>query len=144
MPDKPYIAINAAELENLRRAAARWSEPDLRHPLSAGWTVSAVLAHLAFWDLRALNLIDLWERDGVKPSPVDVDVVNEATRPICLALEPTAAVKLALESAAAIDARIAGLSPEFLAQIESAGKPVKLDRAHHRRVHLDEIEQTLG
>ena len=55
------IMDNGTEREHLRTLANRLSEADLNHPLEAGWTVSAVLAHLAFWDHRSLTLLEKWQ-----------------------------------------------------------------------------------
>jgi hypothetical protein len=141
--DRPYIAENAAAREHLAALAAKLSDQQLSQPLEAGWTVSAVLAHLAFWDQRALILIEKWKKEGVGPSARDVDVVNEATRRLCLAIPPCAAVDLALSAAMAIDQVIEQLSPEMVKEMETIGTTVRLDRARHRRTHLDQIRAAL-
>jgi hypothetical protein len=112
--------------------------------MEAGWTVSAVLTHLAFWDNRALLLIEKWQKDGIGPSPMDTDLVNEATRIFLLAIPPRKAAEIALMSATAIDRAIEQLSPEMSTAIETIGKTVHLNRAEHRRLHLGEIEKALG
>ncbi len=142
--DQPYIAENAAARGRLAALAARLSDQQLSQPLEAGWTVSAVLAHLAFWDRRALILIEKWKKEGVGPSATDTDIVNEATRGLCLAIPPRAAADLALSAAAAIDQAIEQLSPEMVKEMETIGTTVRLDRARHRRTHLDQITAALG
>ena len=142
--DKSYISENAIEREHLEVLVNRLSDEDLGHPLEAGWTVSAVLAHLAFWDQRALILIEKWKKDGIGPSPIDTDVVNEATRGPCLAIPPRTAAEIALSSASAIDQAIEQLNPEMAAEIEATGKTVHLNRADHRRAHLGQIQGVLG
>jgi len=116
---------------------------ELSRPLAAGWTVAGVLAHLAFWDLRALTLLKKWRQEGIGPSPIDTDVVNEATRELCNAISPQVAAQLGLAAAAAIDEAIAQLDAPLLAAVETGGTTVHLDRAAHRRLHLGEIEQAL-
>jgi len=142
--DQPYIAQNAAGREQLKALVNRLSDQQLGHPLEAGWTVSAVLAHLAFWDQRALLLIEKWQKEGVGPSSMDTDIVNEATRRLCLAIPPRTAADIALSAAAAIDQAIERLSPEMLKEIETTATTVRLDRAHHRREHIEEIKTALG
>ena len=142
--DQSYISENAAEREHLKSLANRLTDEELARPLDAGWTVSAVLAHLAFWDQRALVLIKKWEKDGIGPSPTDTDVVNEATRLHCLAIPPRAAAELAISCAQNIDQVIERIGPDMAADIERIGKTVRLDRAHHRRDHLGQIEKALG
>jgi PAS domain-containing protein len=135
---------NTTERLHLAALINQLSDDQLSHPMDAGWTVSAVLAHLAFWDIRALVLIEKWQKDGIGPSPMDTDVVNEVTRKFFLAISPRKAAETALESAAAIDQIIEQLSPEMTTAIDTIGKTVHLNRADHRRMHLGEIEKTLG
>jgi hypothetical protein len=143
-PEQSYISENAAERERLRALVNRLSDQQLGQPLEAGWTVSAVLAHLAFWDQRALILIEKWKKEGVGPSPMDTDVVNEATRGLCLAIPPRTAANIAFSTALALDQTIDGLSPEMVKEIETIGTTARLDRARHRRLHLDQIKTALG
>jgi uncharacterized SAM-binding protein YcdF (DUF218 family) len=142
--DQSYIAENTTERERLIALVNRLTDEELAHPLEAGWTASAVLAHLAFWDLRASVLLDKWAKEGIGPSPTDTDVINEATRLLCLAISPRAAAELAISSAQKIDREIEQLSAEQAAEIEQNGKTVRLDRARHRREHLGQIEKALG
>ncbi len=142
--DQSYISENAAARERLAALVNRLNDQQLGHPLEAGWTVSAALAHLAFWDQRALILIEKWQKEGVGPSPIDVDIVNEVVRGLCLAIPPRAAANMALSAATAIDQAIERLSPEMIKEIETIGTTVHLNRVHHRRAHLDQIRAALG
>ena len=139
-----WVRENAAERERMRKLAAALSNEELSRPLGGGWTPAAVLAHLAFWDARAITLIRKWQRDGVGDSPIDTDVVNEATRELCLAIPSRAAAALAQEKAAELDGIIETLSPEWVDRIVEIGKTVHLKRYQHRKEHLDEIEKALG
>lgn len=138
-----YVQENAAALDELRAFVAGASDADLVHPMNAGWTVSSVMAHMAFWEIRATTLIALWQREGVGPSPLDTDLVNEVTRPLCLAIPPRAAAELALSSAETVNQAIAQLDPALMADIEQRGTTVVLNRALHRRKHLAEIREML-
>jgi hypothetical protein len=145
--ERPWVAENDAERERLRLLVARWSDEVLRRPMPAGWTVAAVLAHIGFWDARAIALLDRWN-SGVEPSsadvePGDVHWINDAARPLCLALPPRAAAELALRLAEESDGKVAVMSDEMLAKFEAAGSPFNISRAIHRREHLDEIEHAL-
>jgi hypothetical protein len=91
--------------------------------------------------------MDKWE-SGIAPSsadyePEDVDWVNDAAKPLCLALPPRTAAQLALQLAEETDRRVEALSNDLLAQIVDAGQPFNLSRANHRREHLDDIESYL-
>ena len=146
--DRAYMAENDAERERLRSLVARLSDEELRRPMPGGWTVASVLAHAGFWDARAIALMDKWGR-GIAPSaadyePEDVDWLNDATKPLCLALPPRDAAQLALRLAEEADGKVAALGDELLAQIRAAGTPFDLSRANHRREHLDDIERALG
>lgn len=148
MVDRRYEAENDAERERLETLVARWSDEELARPMAAGWTVAAVLAHLAFWDARAIFFMDRWER-GIQPSvadhePDDVDWVNDASKPLCLALPPREAARLALRLAEEADRKVAALSDAMLATVHAVESPFSLSRANHRREHLDEIESALG
>jgi len=138
-----WVQENAAEREHMKKFAASLSDDELSRPIAAGWTVAAILAHLAFWDARAITLIRKWQKAGVGESPIDTDVVNEATRELCLAIPPRAAATLALEKATKLDNIIEDLSPEWVDRIVEIGKTVHLKRFPHRREHLDEIEKVL-
>jgi len=134
---------NADSLDQYREFLSACTESDLTIPMPAGWTVSAVLVHLAFWDQRVLTLMDKWEKDGISFSAIDTDVVNEITRHLCLAIPPKAAVDLFLNTAKTLDDRIAKMTPETMANIEENGKNVHLNRAAHREIHMKDIKTAL-
>jgi len=146
--DRTYLADNTAERERLRAFVQRVSDADLSQPMPAGWTVGGVLAHLAFWDARALYLMDTWAQGRVPSAadhePDDIDWINEAAKPLCLALPPRAAAQLALRLAEETDQRVAALPDETLDQLVAIGPPFNLSRASHRKEHLDEIERMLA
>lgn len=147
--DRNYVAENAAERERLRSLVTRLSDEDLGRPMPAGWTVSAVLAHVAFWDARAIFWIDKWGR-GVEPSAPDyetredVEWMNDSAKPLCLELRPRDAARLALRLAEEADRKVEALSDEMLAKIRAAGSPFNLSRADHRKEHLDDLERVLS
>jgi len=124
----------------------RLSDKELSRPMPAGWTVASVLAHIGFWDARAIYWLDKWAR-GVPPSayePENTEAVNESAKPLCLALRPRDAAQLALRLADEADGKVKALSEAMLAKIRATGgPPFNLSRAIHRREHLDDIEQEL-
>ena len=144
--DRRYAAENDTERARLEALIARLTDTDLARPMPAGWTVAGVLAHLAFWDQRILELLDAWERAGVQPPPLaDVDItwINDAAKPFLLALPPRRAAELAVRIASAVDRKVASLSDDVVARNATAGSPLNLSRAKHRQEHLDEIERAL-
>src|SRR5262249_26423827 len=144
-----HVTENNHARARLRALVDRLSDGDLARPLEAGWTVGAVLAHLAFWDQRALLLIERWEKEGPRAVPrsiegKDVDWINDSAKALCLALAPRAAARLAVAVADAVDRRVEALSDELVAANAKAGGPSSLLRAEHRREHLDQIAQAPG
>lgn len=146
--DRSYVAENEAQLARLRTLADTLSDRELAEPMEAGWTVAGVLAHLAFWDYRIVTLLDHWGADG-KGTPPDApgsydeeaDWINDAAKPLILALAPRVAARVAVEAAVAADTGVAELTDDLLAANERTGSHVNVLRADHRREHLDEIEQ---
>jgi hypothetical protein len=137
---RSHIEQNTAQRERLRAFVARATDEDLKRPLEAGWTVAAVLGHVAFWDQRALLLLERWQRDGTAALDLDtatVDWINDAAKPMLLAVPPREMATMALKIAEAIDRAIERLPAQ------GAAPPVNLLRAEHREEHLDEIERAL-
>jgi hypothetical protein len=144
--DRSHNALNDTQRARLEAFVAGQSDADLQRPLPAGWTVAGVLAHIAFWDQRAFLLLDQWEKTGQTPVEIDgsaVDWVNDASKPMFLALPPRRAAELTLSIARATDAKIAALRDDLIDKNKAAGNPVSLDRAEHRKEHLDEMERAL-
>ena len=138
-----FVEENARERERLRALVNRMTDKDLERRIDGDWTVAALLAHLAFWDYRALVLLNRWNRVGIGPSPIDVDGVNDAALPLWLAIPPRVAANLALAAAEAIDHALECATPEMIAQIEALGGKSRLRRGEHRREHLEQIERVL-
>ena len=146
--DRTYAAENDAQRERLRALVRRLGDRELAHPMEAGWTVAAVLAHAAFWDQRIVVLLDQWEHRGPTWTPPleverDVDWINDAAKALCLALPPRVAAELALSVAETVDRRVAAVSEGIIEANARAGAPLNSRRAEHRREHLDAIEQAL-
>src|SRR5689334_10977175 len=130
--DRSYVALNDASRKRLEAFIRRASDADLARAMPAGWTVAGVLAHVAFWDERATLLAERWEREGKAPAPLveaDVDWINDAPKPMFLAVPPRRAAELALAAAEAVDRKVAALSDEIIARNVSAGSPLNLLRA---------------
>ena len=144
--DRSHEAENDAERERLRALVTGLTDEELMRPMPAGWTLAAVLAHIAFWDARAMYWMNKWGPDG-EPTvyePEDTDAANESAKPLCLALRPRDAAQLALRLAEESDAMVQALSDEMLRKISAKGDPpFNLARASHRKEHLDDIDRAL-
>lgn len=106
--------------------------------------MAAALAHLAFWDHRAAVLLRRWRADGVGPSPVDADAVNDALSPLLAAIPPHQAAHLALAAAEAVDREVESFPESWVDQVAASASSFRLRRATHREEHLDQIERALG
>jgi hypothetical protein len=138
-----YESANAVARQRLQRLIAHLDDDALARPLPHGWTVATALAHMAFWDQRALAALTSWEAHGIAPTAGD-DTINAAVEALAQALPPRATVQLALSSAEAVDGKIDHLAPDLVATIIAAGLERFLYRARHRNEHLAELEQTMG
>ena len=147
--DRKHQADNDAQRLRLHALVSRLSDDDLRLAMPAGWTVAAVLAHMAFWDARAVLWLDKWA-SGVDPAKPDyetredVDWIIDSAKPLCLALPPRDAANLALRLADEADRKVVALSDEMLVKVRALGVPFNLSRAEHRKEHLDDIEKALN
>ncbi len=138
------VEKNRSEHEILARLVSRLTDDELARPLEAGWTAAAALAHLAFWDARAILLIEKWEREGVGPSPADIDIINDAAKILCLAIPPRRAAELAVGKSAEINRLIESLAPDMVEKIQTDGTAVHLTHFEHKRMHLEEIGRLFG
>ena len=144
----PYSKENAASYQRLKSLVHRLTHTDLALSTNYGWTVSALLAHLAFWDQRVLVILHRWQAEGFDPSPIDAMAVNDSLKIICHALDPRRAAELSLYAAEQVDAELDTLSSEFVKQIEehceATGTQFRMNRSLHRNGHLDDIEALLN
>ncbi len=140
----PYVLQNDIERQRLDSLAARLTDDHLRLRLSNGLTVAAVFAHLAFWDDYCRALLEQWRQTGFVPSRTNFDAVNAAIRTVAFAVPVRLAVDLAQTAAAAVDRQVEALPAGLAVTIEAEGYSRMLERAAHRRQHLDQIERALA
>lgn len=144
-PDRSFSRLNDEELEALRALISRLSPEQLAHPIGHEWTVASGLAHLGFWDRRALGQLEDWERTGVvDTSPTDADAINAEHLAEWRAMDPQAAARGFIAAAEALDAKLALLSDAMVEKLLAAGRERTLNRSNHRRAHRLEIEAALG
>jgi len=143
----PYSPQNTESRQRLEALVQGLSDADLARSTDYGWTVAALLAHLAFWDHRMSVILKRWQTEGLDPSPMDANVVNDAIREICHALAPRTAAELALPAAQKIDSELEALTPALFKQIEEHAEATstqfRMNRSLHRNGHLDDIEALL-
>ena len=143
----PYTQQNANSRRRLEALVSGLSDADLACTSDYGWTVAALLAHLAFWDQRMSVILHRWQEQGFDKSPVNSMAVNDALKVICHALEPRAAARLAVSAAQKVDAEFETISDEFVKQIErhieATSTQFRMNRSLHRDGHLSDIEALL-
>jgi hypothetical protein len=138
--DRSFVQENALERARIKKLADSLSDAELNLPLSAGWNITVALAHLAFWDQRAVIITRKWKKEGVKALPaMDFDSINDALVPLSLAIPARTAANLALASAEAIDSELENAPDSLIEAIAALGEPTRLNRAKHRKMHIDEI-----
>ena len=140
--DRSFVERNLASRERIRDLAARLSDDELQHRVGEHWTVAITLAHLAFWDRRALYVLDMTEREGKLFIP-EIDIfVNDLSLPLWAAIPPRQAARLAVEAAEEVDRRLETFPPSLLEQIYTYNQRWVV-RALHRGEHLDEADAAL-
>jgi hypothetical protein len=143
-----YVQQNDVSRSRLETLISGLSDADLARSTDYGWTVAALLAHLAFWDQRMIMILKRWRGEGLDASPIDAGAVNDSLRVICHALEPRAAIELCLSSAKVADAELASLTSEQVKQMEehaaATNTQFRMNRSLHRNGHLDDIEALLN
>jgi hypothetical protein len=138
-----HVARNQEQLERLRRLVARLGDGDFGRELPDGWTVADALAHLAFYDRRAQILLERFAREGVFASPYDYETINAALPHLTRRIPPREIAAEVLAAAEAADRAAAATPATLIGEIRRLNQ-VKLERAEHRRSHLDDIEALLG
>ena len=85
-----------------------------------------------------------WKKNGVEPSSIDIDVINDSLLSLWLAIPPRKAANFAISSAEAIDRELEEASSDFIIEIGGLGEKFRLYRSIHRKLHLDQIEELLS
>ena len=140
-----YVRANDESRARLRALVERLDRTQLAQSPMPGWSVSALLAHLAFWDRFNVHR---WRSRlaGTQLPALDVldDLINDSALPAWNALPPEVAARDALDSAEEGDAFVAALTPEITSRWLEEGRPRSLYRSEHRREHLDDIDRALA
>ncbi len=140
--DPSFAEQNRASTQRIRALAERLTDEELQRPVGEHWTVAITLAHLAFWDRRALYVLDMTQREGKLAVP-GIDIcVNDIALPLMAAIPPRDAARLAVETAEVVDRRLEGYPVALLEELYTHNKRLVV-RALHRGEHLDEVEVAL-
>jgi hypothetical protein len=136
---------NRAARERLDRVVERLGDRVI--PMEGGWTASALLAHLAFWDRLATVRLEKYLRDG-EPPVTAIAALTELTNGAGMRqwkdTPPAVAASQAREAAADMDRLVESIPADKLAALLALDRPLLYDRSGHRTEHLDQIERALG
>ncbi len=148
MREERPVTIDSSILQNNAEQLARLESlelgpEDLKKNLGEDWTVSVALAHLAFWDRRAVGLLRQWDGEGRMPDSVHEDPLNDALLDEWLAIEPARSYELAVDAAHKVNAAVEALDGSKAKTLIETGNRFMLARGEHRREHLDQIEEAL-
>ncbi len=136
---------NRLGLGRLRRLTSL-SDAELAKDAGDGWTVSTVLAHMAFFDRMLPLRWDIYEKDGVfaEMTPKHFDLINDVGARDWSALPRRATVTSCIEAAEGAVARIDALPEKAVVVALDTERMALLDRTLHWRPHLDQIKHAIG
>jgi hypothetical protein len=139
-----FARSNRTQTERLRRIARSLTPEEMRKRLPNGWTVSAALAHLAFWDRHRIILMRKWAAGQEATGAYDGNVFNDAAAPMWELIPPERAAEFAVKTAEEVDALLLELSDEVVQSALARPDAPNLNRGIHREGHLDVIEKALA
>lgn len=139
-----FVEPNNASRARLETFVGNLTDDDLGRVNADGWSVAAILAHMAQMDQRMIVLLRRWAAEGVSETPTDPALWNDTFRPFAMALEYAAAVRLCLDSAAQVDAALEAAPEELIDEIVASGNFFRFNRALHRADHMEQIARLLG
>jgi uncharacterized damage-inducible protein DinB len=140
VPD--YIQRNAEARARLVDLCRRLNDEQLVRIAFGSWTVSTVLAHMAFWDRVALERWNIFEQERQRPSELP-EYLNTVAATDWLTVPPQTAVRSVLEATEALDKKIESLSEEVIAAARPMVNPRMFERFHHREDHISAIEKVI-
>ncbi len=144
-PPADHVRANDESRARLRALVERLDRRQLATNVMEGWSVSALLAHLAFWDRFTLRRWQSRLAGNVVPDigPL-ADALNDAAIPMWIAVPPEVATREARAAADAVDSFVAALAPDVIDEAIAEGRPRWVARSEHRQEHLEQIERALA
>lgn len=139
--DRSFISLNKEATRKITSLISGLDTKQMATPVGQHWTISTALVHLAFWDRRVLNLVETIKQ-GLEMPPSDIEVVNDISLPLWLAVPPQDAVRLFIQSAETLDRELENLDPQKLETLNNI-EPRWVNRWMHRNDHIQDIENAL-
>jgi len=140
--ERSFVERNRASAGRMRALMERLSDEELLQPVGKLWTVTSTLAHIAFWDLRVLHLLDATERNNKLTAPEIDESVNDIALPLLKAIQPREAVRIAVDTAEKLNMRLENFPSALLEEVYARRDRWVL-RALHRNAHLDAVDAAL-
>jgi len=139
-----HTRANDESRARLRAIISRLDRGQLATNVMEGWSASALLAHVAFWDRFTLQRWHSRLAGNVVPDigPL-ADALNDAAVPMWNAVPPEVATREAA-AAEAVDRFVAALAQDVIAEVLAEGRARWIARSEHRREHLEQIERALA
>jgi hypothetical protein len=120
-------------------------EGELTKVVDGGWTVSTILAHLAFWDRWVENRWRLFKANGAFDDLPDMgDLINPTAEAQWMALPPSSAKQLSEAAAESLNRTIQSLDATAVAAAVDTGREHLVDRSRHWNEHMDQLRRTLA
>lgn len=141
--DRSFVEENRIASARMRELAMNLTDEQLRRPIGNAWTVYSAFAHLAFWDLRVMQILERTEVKGELVAPQIDLAANDIINTLFLAIPPRLAAQIAFQTAEALDDMLDRFPENLLEQIQAREKRWVF-RALHRNGHLDRVEAALG
>ena len=139
------IARNQRTLLDIRALVDPLRMSDLPRVTASGWSVSATLAHLAFWDDWVAERWRRWlEKGRFDDLPDDLtELVNAAGIRIWNLARPELVKATVVEAAEAVAIAIAELPEAALHDAIATRRLAMIDRSLHWAPHLHEIAEAM-
>ena len=158
MPDRSFVAKNAASRRRLASIVERLRPEDMRlhtEPTEEGsWTVAQVLGHLLFWDRSMETRWNLALDKAGEGGPLDIagipgeltDAINLPLAGLIEAWTERLGLEIGLQALAAAESvdRLIEELADRLPPGALAARPNTVNRWGHRESHLENIERALA
>ena len=115
--DRSFFELNRASTDRMRALVASLTDEGMQRPVGEHWTMAITLAHLAWWDRRVMNVLDLTEHHGTLfAAEIDI-VVNHLSLPLWAVIPPVQQTEIAIETAEMLDRRLESYPPALLEEV---------------------------
>jgi hypothetical protein len=141
MNTQAIFQSNRKSTERMQHIVDGLSEKELSKTIGS-WSIAATLAHLAFWDQRAIHVIEAAKKNNVLNAPVFDEQLNDILAPFLEAIPPVKAAGMAVNIAGTLDGLLEQCPPELIYQMMLQNNRL-VERSLHRNDHLAEIESRI-